>query len=338
MKKYSNLSRAICAEKRSLKHSFHFKRARMLSLLCFIVICMVLFASCSGISAFSSFKAGESPADSLPQPAPYDGISYHSAVTLYYCYLDSDMLVPVETNIKMSSNERPEITILRALLSRVALEDIYSSKIPKEAKLVNMVTSGETLFVTMSREFIDSDFYSDSSDIQTAVCQIVNTLSCYGDFDVQIMIDKSGDGSGDRVSYTELGFDSSYDEKYDYAASFSFMDDMVATPSSILEFVLYRLSSSDYDILCPVFSTAPRRNGALKSELDNLHSKYEITAVTVQNEIVYQDNAKVICKIEYIYRETGREFSFFGGISLSRYQSCYKVDYEDIFELYGGED
>ena len=272
MKRYSNLSRAICAEKRSLKHSFHFKWARMLSLLCFIVICMVLFASCSGISAFSSFKAGESPADSLPQPAPYDGISYHSAVTLYYCYLDSDMLVPVETNIKMSSNERPEITILRALLSRVALEDIYSSKIPKEAKLVNMVTSGETLFVTMSREFIDSDFYSDSSDIQTAVCQIVNTLS------------------------------------------------------------------SDYDILCPVFSTAPRRNGALKSELDNLHSKYEITAVTVQNEIVYPDNAKVICKIEYIYRETGREFSFFGGISLSRYQSCYKVDYEDIFELYGGED
>ncbi len=338
MKKYSNLSRAICAESRSIKRNFRFKWVRIIFALCFIIICMVFLASCSGLSSFSNYKADKSPADSLPQPAPYDGISYHSAVTLFYCYLDSDMLVPVETNIKMSSNERPEITILRALLSRVALEDIYSSKIPKKAKLVNMVTSGETLFVTMSREFIDRDFYSDGSDIQTAVCQIVNTLSCYGDFDVQIMIEKSGDGSGDRVSYSELGFDSSYDEKYDYAASFSFMDDMVATPSSILEFVLCRLSSSDYDILCPVFSTTPRRNGALKSELDKLHSKYAIKAVAVQNEIVYPDSAKVICKIEYIYRETGKELSFFGEISLSRYQSCYKVDYEDIFELYGGED
>lgn len=334
MRKYSNSSRAICAECRALNR---IKIARISFALCLLIICTVFLASCSGISAFSSFNAEESPADSLPQPAPYDGISYNATATLFYCYSDSNMLVPVETSLRMYSNERPEITILRALLSRAALEDIYTSRIPAEARMVNIVTSGETLFVTMSRELIDADYYTKSSHIQSAVCQIVNTLSRCSNRNVQIMIDKAGDGSGDRVNYTELGFDSSYDEVCDYAAAFSFMNDVIATPSSILEFTLYRLSSNSYDILCPVFSTTPRRSGALKSELDRLHSRYVITAVNVVDEIIFSDSAAVVCNIDYIHRETGRELSFFGEINMPRYQNCYKVDYEDILELEGDE-
>lgn len=322
MKKYSTLLRQTSGNAR-VKN------------VCGAVLIAVLVFAVFGFSAcvpFSQIRETESKADLLPQPNPYDGITYVSTVTFYHRFADTDYLVPIEEDITISSNELPEAAILRALLSDRKTDSIYTTCIPEDVELIDILESDGVLFVTLSSSFVSSENYESDKHKRIAVCEIVNTLAAYEDYSIQILIDN--DGSADRVSYSELGFDSELDKRFDYAAPFGFMKNMVAAPHSILEFALRCLYTRDYETAVQVFVKEPDKAEVSRSDLENFCEKYRVMSYSVSRILKGKPN-EVLCTVTFETIGTGKEFTFRDKVELIPYGQTYKVQYESITAMTG---
>ena len=300
--------------------------------LLYISVLLGLLCSCTGLSIFSEENNSSSL---LPQPIPNDGIKYTATVTLYYRFMDTEYLAPLDIDIDMLSNERPEVALLRALFSGKGEGVLFNNAIPDNVELVSIVESGNTLFITLSKELINSTNY-DNCSISVAVSQIVNTITKYSNKTVQIMIDREGNGSGDRVSYTDLGFDKSFDKLYDYAAPFSFLKKTVITPSLTLNYVLSELNLSNSGELAPVFAANSRKYSITSSDIYRFTNKYHIKSFKIINEIVHDEFAEIQCSIKYESKETKEIHEFEGIIEMPCYGRIYKIPYEQIVDSAGG--
>ncbi|MGI6169549.1 MAG: GerMN domain-containing protein, partial [Christensenellales bacterium] len=184
-----------------------------------LVAAMLLLAGCS---IFIS-EEDKGNIEIVPQIA--DVKSDEVTATLYFPYDDpSGMLFLLSGDtrkISIAPNERLEAAVLREMISgpsdgKSGLKTVLNPDISVTSVQVN----GEYLFLTLSKEFLqpngiadgweqDEEIAKQRNDLQKLVTySVVNTLLLLGqDYSrVQIMVDKTGDGSGERLTYAELGF------------------------------------------------------------------------------------------------------------------------------------
>lgn len=314
--KFLSLSKQIFTEK------------RIVSLL--LMSCILFLCSCSfgkGIYEVNS------PANFLPQPNPHDGVSFITDATLYLRFLKSSYLVPYKTEIKVQANERTEEAALRTLISTRFEGGIYTNSIPEQTQLVNMMDSGDTLFVTLNNAFLDDNNYNTAYDKRMAVCEVLNTLTAISDYSVQILIDKSETGSGERVSYSDLGFDSGYDKNADYASPFRFTNSIVVTAKKELDYALLCLKSGEYSDAAFLFADESSKHSISSYDISKICSDrtiklYEITDVDVAS-YTYK------CNIVFTKGKTQEEYRF--DITLLRYDDVYKIPYDSFVKSTGGK-
>lgn len=304
----------------------HISKALVLAVL---LLCVLSLSACSG---FAVIKEDEKGAWNLPQPNPNDGIIYTSSVTLYYRLADTTFLIPYVTEIEMSSSEQPEAAILNALISGTGTGGLYSTLIPADTKLVNIVTSGDTMFVTLNNDFIEQN--KRNANRRIAAYQIINTLSEYNGYSVQILIDKSDTGLGNRVSYAELGFNEVYDEELDYAAAFSFSKSYNATPAVLFEFALSSICSGNISIASKLFVSD---NGTTTeiSQLKSFLSEYEIVSYAIYGESKAQNYATVKCAITFKRLADSSIVEFDGLAYMIPSSNIYKASFTQFEEIAG---
>ena len=310
------------------------KRISTKALMLAVIAAAALNATACG--NISVIKETKSEANNMPQINPLDGIHYISSVELYYRFCQSAYLVPLKVDVNFSSNERAEAALLRALLSGKGKNGIYTTAIPEETELINIMESGDTLFITLNDAFLDDSLYASDDHKRIATCEIINTLSAYSDSSIQILVDRSGNGTGERVSYKELGFEEKYDEKTDYAAPFSFTKSIVVTPAVVADYALGCIKNGEYDEAAPVFISDAKKRGLTGDDIMRFASDYIIT----DYEIVYTDETSnavyVFCKIKFIDKKTQIVSTFNVKLELEPYNLTYRIPYEKFTESIGG--
>lgn len=301
-----------------------------------LVLCLAFgCCACSGLSAMHERESDASK--QLPDLNPYEGINYDRSVDLYYSFFDTGSLLPKTVNVKMSSNEKPEAAILRALLSGQGSDKIHTTSIPQNCELVDVYSSENISFVTLNSELINAENYT-SSRIKVAVYQIVNTLASYTSKSVQIMIDKDNDGTGDRVSYTELGFESAYDTSCDYAAPFKFEKKVIADARTSLLFGLQCLADGDLEKAVYVFADDIFAKGIGIEDMDwfNRHFKVKSFAIPYDRQSPTPKN-EVYCIIQFENIDLKKEVNFEGSFFLLQPQNgLYRIPFKEFQKIAGG--
>lgn len=306
--------------------------SRTVAVLC--VICTVfMLASCT-------HKLGihESVSDAglLPQPNPYDGISFMTKAKLYYRFLDSAYLLPLEVDVKIQSNEMEEAAVLRALIAGTGKGDIYTSSIPSSTEIVNMMENGDTLYVTLNRDFIDNKNYRSTSDKRIAVCEVLNTLSNYSKYSVQILIDMHGNGIGERVSYTDLGFESTGKNKTEYASSFIFTKSMVATPDLMFSYCMEHLKANDFAGAAVMFTDTANKQQVSGSDVKKLFTNRVLTAFTPPVISENGSTVTVTTSVTIMNTATNEEIGYENiKLNLVAYGEIYKISFDEFAAAIG---
>lgn len=141
--------------------------------------------------------------------------------TLYYRLAGSNTLVSEDREIETALNERLEVAVVNELIQGPEYGNSELERLINPAtKVINISDSGDFLFVTLSKEFleewdVDNAAQPDSEEVvskrnerlRLAVYSITNTLIEYSGYPrVQILVDRDGSGNGKRVQLYEVGF------------------------------------------------------------------------------------------------------------------------------------
>lgn len=303
-----------------------------------IVLVMSATLGLCSCNAFTRIKEKPSPAQNLPQPNPHDGIHYESSVEMYYRFCNTSYLVPRIVDVEFSSNVSAEETMVRVLLSENEEQGIYNSAIPKGIELVSIIDSGDILFVTLNSEFLNDDIYTNPELRRIAVCQIVNTLTAYSDKSVQILVDRSNSGMGERVSYEELGFEKKHDEHTDYAAAFNFTMSIVITPTAMVDYAINCIKNGEYEYAALLFERRSGDTEVTADEIKEVASRYQIKECEVLHveDSEYDNTAKAFVNLTFEKTDNDKTYTFEGGIELLKFEPMYKISYDSFIECIEG--
>lgn len=247
--------------------------------------CCLLLAGCT-----SRIIQEDRLQDNLPVLDPEDGVARDISVVLYYRLTGEAYLVPVTRNISARANERTETAMIRTLLEGVPQQSLsgnVSATFPEGTKLVDVSRDSGILYVTLSREFLDTSnveavrqatsSYGNTPEgqqraqqaIQLAteemylmrrmgVYSLVNTLCEYSreQIRVQILVDVDGSGEGERLPLEEMGLDP-WEKGSDLIEPLEYEADAVVTPERIVSCMLSRMVSGEYEMAYVLFMEAP---------------------------------------------------------------------------------
>ena len=190
--------------------------------------------------------------EALPGVDPAAGIGRDVDITLYFRLTGEPALVPVQRTVTVRANEYVEGAVVRQLLNGpTALFGDLEGVLPKGTRLVDVYPDGGILYVVLSKDILEyEDETATREEIELTkrlgVYSVVNSLSALGDASrVQILVDMDGTGKGARVSPFLLGFTSEYTSSQ-WLDPMNFEEDVVITPSLMVELAMKRLTQEDY--------------------------------------------------------------------------------------------
>ena len=282
-----------------------------------------------GCSYGSGIREVASEADSLPQPDPRDSFSYTQSVKLYYRFSDSAYLIPVTESIEILSNETPESAVIRALLSGMGAENIYSNAIPSSVEAKSVVVSGNVIYLTLSEEFIKPDKYGSSSEIRIAVYEIINTLTEFRDMPVQLLVDRTGNGSGERVSYTELGFSNSDSP----TGAFLFTSHVIAPPDVIFSHCMKYLAAGNFRAASYLFSDSAKGRKIIETELGDVMGRIKLISFS-EPELITDGDTQYVCS-DLVLGSTDNEKEEFLMRVISN-DGLYQISFSDFINALEG--
>lgn len=176
----------------------------------------------------------------------------YEQVTLYFKYINTDMLVGQTYSLSMLANEKAEYSVLQYMIAGPQTRKAeFIPLINSSTRIINITNNAETLNIIFSSEFLDfqlSDTLSASEKKlykRLAVYSIVNTMIELSGFTkVQILVDKAGDGKGERIELSEAGFDKEgFLEPLNYNAS------VILSPENTLEAIFDAMTRKDLEEL-----------------------------------------------------------------------------------------
>lgn len=228
--------------------------------------------------------------DDLPVLDPEDGVARDISVVLYYRLTGEAYLVPVTRNISVRANERTETAMIRTLLEGVPQQSLsgnVSATFPEGTSLVEVSQDSGIIYVTLSKEFLSTanveavkqatSSYGNTPEGQQraqqaialateemyllrrmGVYSLVNTLCEYSreQLRVQVLVDVDGTGEGERLPLKEMGLDP-WEKGSDLIEPLEFEADAVVTPERIVNCMLSRMVSGEFEMAYVLFMEAP---------------------------------------------------------------------------------
>ncbi|MEG1559348.1 MAG: GerMN domain-containing protein [Clostridia bacterium] len=213
----------------------------MKKILIFLILLPVLILS----GCFMGLIHEDLPIENLPQVDPNGGAMRMVHAKLYYMLDNEELLIPLDSTIKINGNERTEYAIIRALIE--GCDNIYAENcfLPG-TRVIDVTESGSIFYVTMSKEMIETDQSSSgysSLAKRMRLYSIVNSICDYNkDSRVQILVDADGSGDGERFPLSVLGF-SGQDNLIEPR---TFQNDIIASPPTVILAFLQHMVHFDY--------------------------------------------------------------------------------------------
>ena len=201
-----------------------------------------------GIVEREDGDAGAYTQDILPESQD-NAYGSNVTATLYYRYMAEDLLAAVEQEFTVTAEKTLEEMAIQALIDGPddALYQ-YSALISSETEIVSVKEQSGYLSVTLSSEFLDEmvqDIDGEATRRRLAVQAIVNTVTGIGNYSrVLILVDRTGSGNGERLTYAEAGWEENGDRTIEPMARDT---SVLLTPENALEIVLRSLVEKDYD-------------------------------------------------------------------------------------------
>ncbi len=136
------------------------------------------------------------------------------SVLLYFADKEYTMLVGEERVVDVPVSQRLEYSVLHELIAGPVITGAYFNQILNpETDIISISESENVLSITLSSEFLDWSFitYPDVSgnlDMikRLAVYSVVNTvIEASGCSRVQLLVDREGSGTGQRIYLNEIG-------------------------------------------------------------------------------------------------------------------------------------
>ena len=223
-----------------------------------------------------------------PQPNAPDMLVSPDAVTLWFRYADEPLLAP-ETRVLAFSPDQPmEYTLVSALL---AGPDIQSTELtglfPAGTRLLSTVRQGRTLFVTLSRDIMDSypdepqlwqdnPYWAAEMPLRRRLCMqsLIATVTENCDVDaVQVLLEQQGEVT-DSLRLRQRYYLDAADEKQ-LADPLSRDDSLLLSPGTAMTTILTLWQQRDWPRLERY--VAANGEGALADLLDTLPGLMDFT-------------------------------------------------------------
>ena len=216
-------------------------------LLCALLCTLLLLSGCTrsyygGIAEREDGDAAAYTEDILPESQDN---AYGSKVTatLYYRYMAEDLLAAVEQEFTVTAEKTLEEMAIQALIDGPKdTQYEYNALISSETEIVSVKEQSGYLSVTLSSEFLDEmvqDIDGEATRRRLAVQAIVNTVTGIGNYSrVLILVDETGSGNGERLTYAEAGWEEYGDRTIEPMARDT---SVILTPENALEIVLRSL-------------------------------------------------------------------------------------------------
>ena len=170
-----------------------------------------------GAAGCSGRESGEQ--EGITQINPQEGALSKKdklAVNLYFADPSFTKLVSESRELDIPVNENEEYAVLQALCEGPASQgDVAGNRLINEnTAIVSIASSGDVLFITLSRDFLDWSFFSGNNlenslnqRKQLAVYSIVNTMvEVSGYSRVQLLVESEDGGTGQRIRLEDVGF------------------------------------------------------------------------------------------------------------------------------------
>lgn len=173
---------------------------------------------CMMLAAALLFSAGACQREEPKQEIQIDPTSgsenrKETNVALYFGDANYQMLVREVRKIRVSVDAKVEKTAVEELLVGPSATIGMRQLINPDTEVIKVSQEGKVLTVVLSSEFLDWSFIEQTRPMeeinmvkQLAVYSVVNTLvEATGCYQVQILVEREDDGTGQRVNLSELG-------------------------------------------------------------------------------------------------------------------------------------
>ena len=266
--------------------------------------------------------------DILPES---QNTSYGSKVsaTLYFRYLSEDLLAGVEQEFTVTAENTIEELVVQALIDG-----------PQDTELVSVKEQSGYLSVTLSEKFLEKMSQSIESEEmrrRLAVQSIVNSITSIGNYSrVLILIDESGNGNGERLTYAEAGWEDKGERTIE---PLSLDDSVILTPERVMEIVMRSVVEKDYERLG--YYLAERdydgQNCPSRSEYTELLStKPSIVSFEMANPVITSGNGKhAAALLNLTYIDSGGHMVELNDLPVRMvYQDVWKVSFSSLNAMF----
>lgn len=317
----------------------------------------------------------DSVREDLPAIDPEAGVSREIQVKLFYRLTDEAYLVGVTSSLTVLPNERPEKAMVRALLSGVPpLANNISEVIPADTQILDVSLDGAILYVTLSNDFFSTGIVDEAVRENTeylntgfitqqeydtridaartemylcrrlAVCSIVDTITSYdSDVRVTVLFDTNGDGTGERISREELGFEANAEANSDLLEPMEYDADVVISPLTLVKCALDRMMNGEYEKAYVLFAET-ESGGLQKPTYANFETAMlslgRITAYTLYSDTVSEETGTAEVHADLEITDAAGNIKTRNGVTISLRSegNLYKLGYSAFKALMEGED
>ncbi len=227
-----------------------------LILMGFLFLCLIPGASASGLLTY------EEPGNKTSTEA-----------VLYFRYQDSPYLVQETRTIQVEHTESPEKALVRALIDGPApAGSAGEALIPEGTEVISVLTEGDTLFVTLSKEFQSAMPNEGSAQREDAVLRrrlslsaLANTLTETGRYQkVQVLIfDQAAVDASMRLSQRYF-----LEDNDQIPPPSKRQEGDIITPGKAAELILRRWQTQDWDGLISRLALMPGEKPKTANDLD----------------------------------------------------------------------
>ena len=299
---------------------------------------LFLFSSCTG----KGDDRNVIDIDPEEQALNYDD---NNAV-LYYVNEDYSMLIGVEKEIEIPVSSNIEYAVVEALIAGYPNgRDAIRSIVNPATKILSITRNGNSITVILSKEFLDWSFipdtYLDSGNtdiikqltVYSVVNSLVETALCHN---VQILVDKNGNGSGQRIRLNEVGMGGN-----GVLGQLTRQNSYILTSEKVLEEIFNSLANRDYISLydnVAAIGTDGSERPVLNSFVTSMQSmdvSLEYFNLEERTDQSSQEHKIIMC--DYVIVDSDGERVEYKNIpvKLIRENGLWKISYDMLQKMFG---
>ena len=219
----------------------------------FVALCMSCFVLllCGCIAPFEEL---DTVGEYTPVIDPHSSNSASQTIqaNLWLPIASREFFVEKRVDVVLSSGERLETAVLRALFAEQSYDDIVCPAVWPELQVVNITDDTQTLYVTLNSAFLNPPVATATmtSDMwtRTAVLSIANTLLALGEYSqVQILVEMGDNATAQRPTRAQCGFD---DNGSTVLGPLVLQKELLLTPERAAETVLSSITNRNVVEIC----------------------------------------------------------------------------------------